>query len=42
MANLFKAIQLLRSVEWFKKSVSDIWEGKVEDWSDFTDIVKDI
>ena len=42
MANLFKAIQLLKSVEWFKKSVRDIRGFKVEDWSDFTDIVKDI
>ncbi len=41
MANLFKAIQLLKSVDWFKKSVRDIRGFKVEDWSDFTDIVKD-
>lgn len=42
MANLFKAIQLLKNVEWFKKSVRDIRGFKVEDWSDFTDIVKDV
>lgn len=41
MANLFKAIQLLKSIEWFRKSVRDIRGFKVEDWSDFTAIVKE-
>lgn len=41
MANLFKAIQLLKSIEWFRKSVRDIRGFKVEGWSDFTAIVKE-
>ncbi len=40
MADLFKAIQLLKSTDWFRNSVRDIRGFKVEDWSDFTDIVK--
>ena len=30
----------LSNIDWFKKSVRDIRAFKVEDWSDFTDIVK--
>lgn len=37
---VYKAINKLASIEWFKKSVRDIRAFKVEDWSDFTDIVK--
>ncbi len=40
MANLFLAIDALRKIDWFKKSVRDIRAFKVEDWSDFTEIVK--
>jgi virulence-associated protein VapD len=36
MANLFKAIDGLKKIEWFKKSVRDIRAFRVEDWSDFT------
>ena len=39
-AIVYKAINRLASIEWFKKSVRDIRVFKVEDWSDFTDIVK--
>jgi virulence-associated protein VapD len=37
---VYKAINRLSKIEWFKLSVRDIRAFKVEDWSDFTDIVK--
>ena len=40
MANLFEAIDALRSVSWFQNSVRDIRAFRVEDWSDFTNYVK--
>ena len=40
MANLFAAIDALKKISWFKSSVRDIRAFKVENWSDFTDIVK--
>jgi len=40
MANLFLAIQALRSRAWFPKSVRDIRAFRVEQWSDFTAVVK--
>ncbi len=40
MANLFSAIYALKSISWFKASVRDIRAFKVENWSDFTAIVK--
>lgn len=40
MSNLFAAIYELRNIDWFKKSVCDIRAFRVEDWSDFTTIVK--
>ncbi len=40
MANLYSAIDALKKIEWFKKSVRDIRVFRVEDWSDFTSIVK--
>jgi virulence-associated protein VapD len=36
MSSLFKAIEALKKVDWFKKSVRDIRAFRVEDWSDFT------
>ena len=42
LGNLFKAIEALKKIEWFKKSVRDIRGYKVENWSNFTDIVKDV
>lgn len=39
MGNLYKAVDALRKVEWFRCSVRDIRAFKVENWSDFTDIV---
>lgn len=40
MANLFMAIQALRERTWFPKSVRDIRAFRVEQWSDFTAVVK--
>ena len=39
---VYKAINRLSHIDWFKKSVRDIRAFKVEDWSDFTEIVKSI
>ena len=40
MVNLYNAIRALSSIEWFRNSVRDIRAFKVEDWSDFTETVK--
>jgi virulence-associated protein VapD len=40
MANLFLAIQELRSRAWFPRSVRDIRAFRIEQWSDFTPVVK--
>lgn len=40
MANLFLAVQALRSQSWFPKSVRDIRAFRIEQWSDFTPVVK--
>jgi virulence-associated protein VapD len=40
MASLFLAIQALRTRAWFPKSVRDIRAFRVEQWSDFTALVK--
>lgn len=40
MAKLFMAIQTLRSKAWFPKSVRDIRAFRIEQWSDFTAVVK--
>lgn len=40
LAIVYKAISRLSRINWFKQSVRDIRAFKVEDWSDFTDIVK--
>ncbi|MDY5731066.1 MAG: virulence protein [Eubacteriales bacterium] len=37
---VYKAIEKLSMIHWFKKSVRDIKVCKVEEWSDFTEIVK--
>lgn len=41
MANLTRAMIHLKSIDWFKKSVRDIRAFKVEDWSNFTDFMKE-
>lgn len=40
LGNLFRAIEALKKINWFKKYVRDIRGYKVENWSNFTDIVK--
>jgi virulence-associated protein VapD len=40
MANLFLAIQELRALPWFPKSVRDLRAFRIEQWSDFTAVVK--
>lgn len=40
LSSVYKAIEYLKKVEWFKQSVADIRVFKIEDWSDFTDIVR--
>jgi len=40
MANLFLAMQALRTRLWFPKSVRDIRAFRIEQWSDFTSVVK--
>lgn len=40
MAHLFSAIQALRARAWFPKSVRDIRAFRIEQWSNFTSIVK--
>ena len=40
LASVYKAISRLSQISWFRHSVRDIRAFKVEDWSDFTEIVK--
>jgi len=40
LTTVYKAINRLSKINWFKQSVRDIRAFKVEDWSDFTEIVK--
>ncbi len=40
MARLFLAIQALRDRSWFPKSVRDLRAFRIEQWSDFTAVVK--
>lgn len=40
MAQLFVAIQSLKSQSWFPSSVRDIRAFRIEQWSDFTSVVK--
>lgn len=41
MSNLFRTIDALKKITWFKNSVRDIRAFRVEDWSDFTSFVKE-
>lgn len=40
MANLFQAIMGLKALPWFALSVRDIRAFRIEQWSDFTPIIK--
>ncbi|MFV0346133.1 MAG: virulence protein [Bacteroidales bacterium] len=41
MANLYRGIEALKKIDWFKKSVRDIRAFKVEIWSDFTAVIRE-
>jgi virulence-associated protein VapD len=41
MANLFRAMNELKQINWFKDSVRDIRVFRIEDWSNFTDFIKE-
>lgn len=41
LTTVYRAINRLSKITWFKESVRDIRAFKVEDWSDFTSIVKE-
>jgi virulence-associated protein VapD len=40
MANLFQAISALKALAWFPASVRDIRAFRIEQWSDFTPIMR--
>ena len=40
MANLFAALMALRALPWFPQAVRDIRAFRIENWSDFTPIIK--
>ncbi len=40
MANLFQAIIALKALDWFAPSVRDIRAFRIEQWSDFTAVIK--
>ena len=42
MANLFLAMQALRSRSWLRMSMRDIRAFRIEQWSDFTHVVKGV
>jgi virulence-associated protein VapD len=41
MTNLLRALNALKSIQWFKNSVRDIRAFRIEDWSDFTAFIKE-
>lgn len=41
MANLLRAVNALKNTEWFNRSVRDIRAFRIEDWSDFTEFIKE-
>ena len=41
MSNLFRAMNELKKITWFKDSVRDIRAFRVEDWSNFTEFMKE-
>ena len=40
MANLFQAISALKSLQWFPDCVRDIRAFRIEQWSDFTPMMR--
>ena len=41
MSNLFRAMNELKKITWFRDSVRDIRAFRVEDWSNFTEFMKE-
>jgi virulence-associated protein VapD len=41
IVNVTKAMIKLKSINWFKNSVRDVRAFKVEDWSNFTEFMKE-
>jgi len=41
MSNLFRAMNALKNISWFRDSVRDIRAFRVEDWSNFTEFMKE-
>lgn len=41
MANLFAAVLALKALPWFARVVRDIRGFRIENWSDFTPIIRD-
>ncbi len=41
MVNLTRAMNKLKTIDWFRNSVRDIRAFRVEDWSNFTDFMKE-
>ncbi|MFU2090026.1 virulence factor [Avibacterium avium] len=41
MANLFQAMNALKAMDWFPKSIRDIRAFRIEQWSDFTSTMKE-
>lgn len=41
MSVLFSVMFQLKQIEWFTKSVIDIRGYKIEDWSDFTKLIRE-
>ncbi|MFZ4536071.1 hypothetical protein [Propionivibrio sp.] len=42
MAQLFVALQSLKAQAWFPRSVRDIRAFRIEQWSDFTPVIKGV
>lgn len=40
LTTVYKAINRLSKIDWFKKSAHDVHAFKVEDFSDFTEVIK--
>ena len=38
---VYRAIDSLNKIDWFRKSVRDIRVFRIEDWSDFTQVFKE-
>lgn len=41
LKDVYRAVNRLSKIDWFKKSLRDISVFKIEDWSDFTSIIKE-